>query len=1132
MPAQGATKLIDAPSEGEELFRSMFEAAPVGTFLTRADGRFVLLNPAFLKMLGYSEAECSGLSMAFVSHPEYRDPNMEALNRLFGGEAEGDRISLEICLLHRDGHAVWGAQSTALIRDQLGNPLYVVGVVEEITHRKQMEKALKASIQQQTGILNNIPAIAWLKDQQGRFLAVNEPFAKACGVQPEDLVGKTDFDAWDEELARAYRADDQEIIQTAKRKCVEEPLVDNAGNRSWIETVKTPIFNERSQVIGTAGIARDITARKQAEESVNAHLKAVDAMERINRLIRKASDLDQMLSEVLAELLDIFSCDRAWLLYPCDPQAQVCRVPMERTRPGWPGALAQGMEMDVNAEFAAVFDRALKSEGPLCQDASTGWVVPEFSVREFYVQAQMLKVLYPKVDKPWLLGIHHCEHPHVFTEEELGLLDEIGRRVADSLSSLLTLRNLGESEKKYRQLFETMAQGVIYQDADGRINSANPAAERILGLSLNQMQGLTSLAPHCKTVHEDGSDYPGDTHPTMMALKTGKPVSNAIMGIFHPDAGHHSWIIINAIPQFRSGADKPFQVYATFTDITERKRAERALFEEKERAQVTLHSIGEGVISTDAEGSIEYLNPVAESLTGWSIDEARGRPLEQVFHVINEQTRELVENPVDQPLEEAKSTDLVNQTTLISRAGQEYAIQYSAAPIRGKEGDILGRVLVLSDVTEERRLSQEISYQASHDPLTGLLNRREFERRLERSLETARIEGGEYALCYLDLDQFKLVNDTCGHVAGDELLRQLSQMLQTHVRQRDTLARLGGDEFGLIMDGCSVLNAAQVAQNIINAVTDFRFFWEDKSFNIGVSIGLVPITRGSGEITELLSAADTACYMAKEQGRSRVHVHHEDDEDLARRHGEMQWAARLPWALEKDRFLLYLQPIVAATGSDPEAEHYELLLRLEDETGEMVSPGIFLPAAERYNLCSKIDRWVIGAAFRWLSENPARLERLYLCSINLSGLSLGDEAFLGYLIQQFEDWSIPPEKICFEVTETAAIANLSRATAFIKDLKDLGCSFALDDFGSGLSSFAYLKNLPVDFLKIDGLFVKNILDDPMDLAMVKAINDIGQVMGKQTIAEFVENEAIRNKLKEIGVNFMQGYGIGRPRPTG
>ena len=451
-------------------------------------------------------------------------------------------------------------------------------------------------------------------------------------------------------------------------------------------------------------------------------------------------------------------------------------------------------------------------------------------------------------------------------------------------------------------------------------------------------------------------------------------------------------------------------------------------------------------------------------------------------------------------------------------------------PYRDEDGADSGAVVSWRDLTETHTLSEKLTYQATHDALTGLVNRGEFEQRLRRLIEIAREQHTEHALCYLDLDQFKIVNDTCGHVAGDELLRQLGLLLPEHVRKGDTLARLGGDEFGVLMEGCSLSQATRVANVLLDAIRGFQFHWEDKTFNLGVSIGVVPINEVSESITAVLSTADSACYAAKDEGRNRIHVYHEDDTKVARRHGEMQWVTRIQRALEEDRFELYAQPIASVTAAPTTGHHYEVLVRMHDEHGHTVLPGAFLSAAERYNLSAKLDHWVVRRTFDALVRHSRHLDELYLCSINMSGHSLGDEELLGYVTEQFRAGCIPSEKICIEITETAAISNLSSAMRFIKLLKEWGCRFALDDFGSGLSSFAYLKNLPVDFLKIDGIFVKDLLGDPIDYAMVKSINDIGHVMGKRTVAEFVDDAAILGVLRDIGVDYAQGYAIGEPKP--
>ena len=563
-------------------------------------------------------------------------------------------------------------------------------------------------------------------------------------------------------------------------------------------------------------------------------------------------------------------------------------------------------------------------------------------------------------------------------------------------------------------------------------------------------------------------------------------------------------------------------------DITERKLYEDALFREKESAQITLQSIGDGVITTDAKCNVEYVNPVAEELTGWKVDDASGRPIDEIFRGFHEETCEPLENPLAVAIRRDRAIKSVRPTLLIRRDGNELYIESTASPIRDGKGTVSGGVLIFHDVSESRDLNRRLSYHASHDILTGLVNRAEFENRVERALKSARARETSYALLYLDLDQFKIVNDSCGHSAGDALLGQLGTLLKSKIRWRDTLARLGGDEFGVLLESCSLDEAMNTAETLRMAIGEYKFVWEERTFRLGVSIGVVPITADNEDVAALLTAADSACAAAKEAGRNRIHSFQENDIDLMRRRREMQWAARINNALEENRFELFRQTIQPLQVEEDGA-HYEILLRMRDENGGIISPGLFIEAAERYGITPSIDRWVIRSAFRWLVSEADERERLSLCSINLSGQSLGDEKFLPFVVDQFQMSGIDATKICFEITETAAIASYSQANRFINALKELGCMFALDDFGTGLSSFGYLKHFPVDFLKIDGSFVKEILHDPIDREMVRSINEIGHLTGKRTIAEFAENEEIITMLRGMGIDYAQGYGVSEPK---
>ena len=559
-------------------------------------------------------------------------------------------------------------------------------------------------------------------------------------------------------------------------------------------------------------------------------------------------------------------------------------------------------------------------------------------------------------------------------------------------------------------------------------------------------------------------------------------------------------------------------------------RAERALFNEKERAEVTLHSIADAVISTDALGRIEFMNPIAEQLTGWREAQALGEFINTVFCVVNELTREAIPCHIgDETIPNALDAQIHPNGLLISNDGDEYAIEKSLAPIRDGLGVIIGYVLVFHDVTHSRHLAHQLSWQATHDVLTGLANRREFERVMQQVCESAKGSSKPNALLYMDLDQFKIVNDTCGHAAGDELLRQLAAIIGASVREGDSLFRLGGDEFAVVLTGCPVNRAVVIANELRQSIEDFRFIWQEKPFSIGVSIGLVPITMESEGMAQILAAADAACYAAKEKGRNRVQVYEASDTELSERKGEMRWLPRINRALEENRFSLYYQKIVTVNANTGLGDaQYEVLLRMLDEQGKLVPPQAFIPAAERYNLMPQVDRWVIRNSLAWIAAHAPSLQGISTVYINLSGQSLNDETFLSFVEEQIKQVGTLSVRIGFEITETAAVANLSRAMHFINKLKALGCSFALDDFGIGMSSFAYLKSLPVDKIKIDGLFVRDILTDRIDCAMVEAINRIGHEMGIETVAEFVENDAILEKLKLIGVDYAQGYAIHMP----
>ena len=595
----------------------------------------------------------------------------------------------------------------------------------------------------------------------------------------------------------------------------------------------------------------------------------------------------------------------------------------------------------------------------------------------------------------------------------------------------------------------------------------------------------------------------------------------------HPDGMVHS---VRAVGMAEAGSDaEAKRLVGAFQDVTERRRMTRELEGQHELLRVTLQSIGDAVITVDAAETVMWLNAVAERMTGWTADQARGQPLAEVFQIVDAGTRQRMDSPVVACLARREPVIPGHQAMLISRGGAEFGIEDTAAPIRNDQGDVLGAVLVFRDVTEQIRLSGEMDYRATHDLLTGLFNRAEFESRLQALWARARRDGSTHGLLFIDLDQFKLVNDTCGHAVGDHLLQQVGRLLADTVRTRDTLARLGGDEFGILLEDCDPDQAQQVAQKICDRMNLFRFEHEDKRFRIGVSIGLVPLDSRWSSTAALQQAADTACYAAKDGGRNRVHVWFDADAAVSARQFEVQWTSRIEHALDTDAFVLFAQRIVAQR-SGTAGLHAEVLLRMKAEDGSLVMPGAFLPAAERFHLASRIDRWVLEHVILWLRAQPS-ISELQTLSVNLSGQSVGDRAFHAWAVEQLH--AAGPAicaKLCLEITETAAVTNLTDAVAFIERVRAAGVRVALDDFGAGASSFGYLKNLPVDYLKIDGQFIRDLMTDALDDVAVRCFVDVAQVVGVRTVAEFVDQPAVLARLQVMGVDYAQGYLLHRPEP--
>lgn len=706
------------------------------------------------------------------------------------------------------------------------------------------------------------------------------------------------------------------------------------------------------------------------------------------------------------------------------------------------------------------------------------------------------------------------------TTDEFDWLSGVARLAGIAVARERSREALSQSEGRFRSLFENVVEGVYISTRNGTLVAANPALVAMLGYD-----DETDLLIHAR--RDAAYHNHADAVRFADAIDAQQEVRDFEAKMVRKD-GRHVDVMENA--RAVTYSDGELYIEGTISDITDRKRAERRIFAEKERAQITLKSIGDGVITTDAAGCVEYMNPVAETLTGWSLRAAAGQAVEDVLTMIHEHNREMIDNPIIRCLNEGRVIAMSDMCLLINRSGEEIAIQDTAAPIRDSNGHINGAVMVFHDASQEDRLSRKLSYQASHDALTGFINRQEFDNVLTRALTRTRsAERDDYALLYIDLDQFKIVNDTFGHTAGDELIRQMSQQLQTALLPNDVVARLGGDEFGVLLTNGDADRAQRVAEAIRASIENYRFEWQNALHTVTASIGIVLLDRESASVNGLLSAADVACFAAKDSGRNRVHLYREG-EASNHHHQQMHWLSRINSALEADRFELHFQPIahIDGQGDVDFCKHYEVLLRMIDEEGNRVLPATFIAAAERYDRMPAVDRWVVSEVLKHADQGDPSEPAAYTLAINLSGNSLSDGRFMEFLKDTLQSTSLCAGAVCFEITETAAIANLTRVRHFMSELRKLGCLFALDDFGSGLCSFAYLKNLPVDFVKIDGAFVRDVANDTVDQSMVAAIQQVAQAMGIETVAEHVETAETRCALARLGVSLVQGYEIARP----
>ena len=687
---------------------------------------------------------------------------------------------------------------------------------------------------------------------------------------------------------------------------------------------------------------------------------------------------------------------------------------------------------------------------------------------------------------------------------------------------------LGERDEKihgrdrlFKEFARTLPEIVIIHDE--KILLANDSAASLIGLESSQLLGR-EIADLVKPA------YRALFRNTMVKRAAGESVPRRLE--IQLINGNESGLWVEAQSTNIEFHGNP-AILTVARDVSHRKSLEVSLSRSKRQAQYTLESIAEGVITTDNDGRIDYMNLAAEALIGTNRDDAAGHRVGELFSLVDDADRRPLGDPVERCLAMQRRVNMGRHAVMVSADGeQEHSIEISASPIRGPGKSISGTVVVFHDVGEIRGLTRQMSYQATHDPLTGLINRREFERRLDDGMDSAHAEEAVHMLFYMDLDRFKAVNDSCGHLAGDNMLREVAGLIKEQVRDSDFVGRLGGDEFGALLIGCPIEKARQIATDVCNAIADYRFVWKDKIFNIGISIGLVEISHVSGSLQDVMSAADSACYVAKQEGRGQVHVYSARDEAVARERGDIQWLRQLQTALHEDSFELAVQPIIAMSGGVDSGPAVEVLIRLPDAHGRMGDTAEFLRPAERYQLMPQIDRWVINASLMAIFAGEIKISSGRSCAINLSGQTLADESFLDYVVDALDRSGVAPSSICFEVTETAILSNVQHAQRFIEVLHGIGCEFSLDDFGSGLGSFSNLKHLPIDYLKIDGTYTRNLVSDQVNQEMVHAMIKLARTMQFRIVAEQVEHQDDFDWLRDSGVDFAQGRFIEPPVALG
>jgi diguanylate cyclase (GGDEF)-like protein/PAS domain S-box-containing protein len=1067
-------------SESEERFRNAMEHSAIGIALVGTDGRFLKVNPALCRLLGYADSELQSRSFQQITHPDDLSADLDLVHQVLSGKI--DNYTMEKRYFRSDGGLVWALLAVSCVRDKsTGAVLYFVSQIEDITEQKAAKTKLQESESRWNFALESAGQGVWDVDVRANRVFYSPVWKAMFGYAPDEFGDRTSD--WEERI----HPEDAERVRGMTADCLagriplfecEYRMRHRDGYWKWVLDRGRVIERDRDGApLRMIGVLTDVTKRKEAEAALKASESRWSfALESARQGVWDYDVVAQrtFYSPVWREILgyaegEITSYSPAWLdlVHPDD---------------------VAGLEAAVEAHVAGrteFFEREIRMRH---KDGRWVWILDHGRLIERDANGAPTR----------FIGTHTDISKRKEAEAEIALLSQ-------------------------RVQLAVKAGGVGLWEF-------NPATREMWwDERMREIYGATN-SPLTGTI----ADWLDRIHPDDRK-RVEEEGRTAFFGSGTYDAEFRATLPSGEIRHIHAQADvirnpdgSPRLMVGTNWDITERQRLTEALSQEKERLHITLQSIGDAVISTDTQSRITFMNTVAEELTGWQASEAVGQPLAAVFKIVDEETGETAENPVAACLARDGTKISRDGLIMLSRKGRR-DIRNTAAPVQTASGATVGVVLVFQDMTEARRLQRQLTHSATHDALTGLANRASFEAELRRAC--AELDGGhrQHAVCFIDLDRFKIVNDTAGHAAGDTLLREIGRVIRHNVRGRDVTARLGGDEFGLLLYDCGIEQAEVIAEKMIESIKSIPFAWDGRAYDIGASVGVAAVSEASSVPSELLSQADIACYTAKSLGRNRVAVYRAGESDARRHHRDLQVAAQIRGAIETDRFRLYAQEIRPLQPKGETGRHYEILLRMLDEDGSILEPDAFIPAAERYDLMANIDRWVIRAV---LGQRGARIgaEPDLSISINLSANSLNDPQFWPFLASELLTSSLPASRLRLEITETSLINNLTASSRLVESAREAGCAIVLDDFGTGLSSFAYLKRFPIDYLKIDGSFMRSLTESGVDHAIVESINDIAHKLGAETIAEWVETPETVAALTALGVDHAQGYAISAPVP--